>query len=143
MKLILLLAALSSFASPSGAAEESASPAHAMLYHVVSLKFKESASPAQIAEVETAFAGLKEKVPGIASLHWGTNVSPEQHSHGYTHCFVLTFPGEKERDAYLIHPAPQGLWGIAWSRAWGGYGHRLRGQAVKSGGLAGRHHIRR
>jgi hypothetical protein len=31
-------------------------------------------------------------------------VSPEKHDKGFTHCFVLTFAGEKERDAYLIHP---------------------------------------
>jgi len=76
-----------------------------MLYHVVSFKFKESATKDQIKEVEDAFAALKKKVPGIASLHWGTNVSPEQRNHGFTHCFVLTFGSEADRDAYLVHPA--------------------------------------
>ena len=74
------------------------------LYHVVSLKFKSSATPEQIKAVEIAFAGLKEKIPGITSLQWGTNVSPEKHDKGFTHCFVLTFATEKDRDAYLPHP---------------------------------------
>jgi hypothetical protein len=73
------------------------------LYHVVSLKFKPAATTEQIGLVEQSFAGLKEKVPGIASLTWGTNVSPEKHAKGFTHCFVLTFASEKDRDAYLVH----------------------------------------
>ena len=73
------------------------------LYHVVSLKFKEGATPEQIKAVEEAFAALKTKIPGITSLHWGTNVSPEKHDKGFTHCFVLTFAAEKDRDAYLVH----------------------------------------
>jgi hypothetical protein len=75
------------------------------LYHVVSLKFKKSATKEQIKAVEDAFVGLKEKVPGITSLTWGTNVSPEKHDKGFTHCFVLSFASDKDRDAYLPHPA--------------------------------------
>ena len=74
------------------------------LYHVVSLKFKENATREQIKAVEDAFVGLKQKIPGIASVTWGTNVSPEKHDKGFTHCFVLTFASEKDRDAYLPHP---------------------------------------
>jgi len=47
---------------------------------------------------------LKEKVPGIESLKWGTNVSKEQKNKGFTHCFLLTFKSDKERDVYLEHP---------------------------------------
>jgi hypothetical protein len=74
------------------------------LYHVVSIKFKADARPDQIKAVEEAFAALKTKVPGITSLHWGTNVSPENRNKGYTHCFVLTFSSDKDRDTYLSHP---------------------------------------
>src|SRR5688500_11884965 len=105
---VLLAAFLS---APSSAAEPAAgrdkpkdAEAKGALYHVVSLKFKGSATKEQIKAVEDAFRGLKGKVPGITSLKWGTNVSPEKLDKGYTHCFVLTFPGEKERDAYLVHP---------------------------------------
>ena len=74
------------------------------LFHVVSLKFKPGATPEQIGLVEKSFEGLKQKIPGITSLKWGTNVSPEKHDKGFTHCFVLTFGTEKERDVYLVHP---------------------------------------
>jgi hypothetical protein len=74
------------------------------IHHVVCFKFKGTASPQDIKQVEEAFAALKEKVPGIDSLKWGTNVSKEQRNKGFTHCFVLTFKSEKERDVYLDHP---------------------------------------
>ena len=77
----------------------------AKLFHVVSLKFKPSATKEQIKAVEDAFVALKEKIPGVTSLDWGTNVSPEKHDKGFTHCFVLSFASEKDRDAYLPHPA--------------------------------------
>ena len=90
---------ISSFAAP---AEKTAKAGK--LFHVVSLKFKEGADADRIKEVEKAFVALKEKIPGITSLHWGTNVSPEKRNKGFTHCFVLTFDSEKDRDSYLVHP---------------------------------------
>ena len=53
--------------------------------------------------MEVAFRELKTKIPGITSLEWGTNVSPEKHDKGFTHCFILTFASDKDRDAYLVH----------------------------------------
>jgi hypothetical protein len=85
-------------------AQEGGKNAKRTLYHVVSLKFKPDATPEQIKAVETAFAQLKDKIPGITSLNWGTNVSPEKRDKGFTHCFILTFASEKDRDAYLPHP---------------------------------------
>ena len=76
-----------------------------VLYHVVSLKFKEGTTAEQIKEVDEAFAGLKSKIPTIVSLHWGDNISPEKRDHGFTQCFVATFSSEKDRDAYLVDPA--------------------------------------
>ncbi len=75
------------------------------LRHVVCLKFKDSATPDEIKKVEAAFRELKNKIPQIASLEWGINNSPEGKNKGLTHCFVLTFKSEKDRDAYLPHPA--------------------------------------
>jgi len=54
--------------------------------------------------VEAAFQGLKKQIPQIASFEWGTNVSKEKHDKGFTHCFILTFKSEKDRDAYIEHP---------------------------------------
>lgn len=77
------------------------------LRHVVSFQFKESATPAQIQKVVADFRDLKIKIPTIVSFECGTNVSPEKLNKGFTHCFVLTFKSEKDRDAYLVHPAHQ------------------------------------
>ena len=83
-----------------------ASNAHAAgkLMHVVAFKFKSSASSEDIKKVEVAFEKLKQKIPQVVTLEWGTNVSPEQRNKGFTHCFVLSFKDDKDRDAYLEHP---------------------------------------
>jgi hypothetical protein len=75
----------------------------AKLFHVVSFKFKDNADPAQVKKVEEAFRALKGKIKEIQTIHWGTNNSPEKLNKGYTHCWVLTFNSEKDRDAYLVH----------------------------------------
>ena len=74
------------------------------LQHVVSFKFKDSATKEQIKEVEDAFRGLKGKIKEIKALEWGTNVSPEKHDKGFTHCWILSFSSDKDRDTYLHHP---------------------------------------
>jgi hypothetical protein len=102
--LVLSLATVSSSTPAARAADGGAKEGKKVLYHVVCLKFKPEAKPEQIKAAETAFAALKEKIPGITSLNWGTNVSPEHKNKGFTHCFVVTFATEKDRDAYLPHP---------------------------------------
>ncbi len=74
------------------------------LHHVVCLKFKSSATPQDIKQVEDAFRALKQKIPEIDTLKWGTNISPEKRDKGFTHCFILTFKTVKDRDTYLEHP---------------------------------------
>ncbi len=108
---VLLAAALVASAAvvstPARAADAKAEPAKeksGVLYHVVSLKFKKGATPEQIKGVEEAFQSLKAKIPEIKTIAWGTNVSPEKLDKGFTHCFVLAFATEKDRDAYLVHP---------------------------------------
>lgn len=77
------------------------------LQHVVTFKFKEGTTPEQIREVENAFRALKRKIPQIAGFEYGTNCSPEVLNKGFTHCFVLTFKSDKDRDDYLPHPDHQ------------------------------------
>src|ERR1043166_6379801 len=60
----LLMAGLTSHAQAAG-----------KLHHVVCFKFKSSASPQDIKQVTDAFMALKDKIPGIENLKWGTNVS--------------------------------------------------------------------
>jgi hypothetical protein len=76
-----------------------------MLRHVVLFKFKADTSKEQIAEVVKAFGELPKKIDGISGFEWGTDVSPEMRSEGFTHCFIVTFPDAKARDAYLPHAA--------------------------------------
>jgi len=76
-----------------------------VLRHVVLFKFKETTSLADKKKIEDAFRALPAKISEIRNFEWGTNVSVENLSQGFTDCFVLTFSSEKDRDTYLVHPA--------------------------------------
>jgi len=75
------------------------------LRHVVSFKFKPTATGDDIGRVQVEFAALKSRISEIKSLEFGTNISPEKLDRGHTHCFIVTFSSEADRDAYLVHPA--------------------------------------
>jgi Stress responsive A/B Barrel Domain len=98
MKILAALASLALFTMNTLAAD-------GPVWHVVHFKFKADATPAQIANVEKGFAALKGKISEMQTLEWGTDISPEKLSDGFTHCWILTFKNEKDRDAYLVHPA--------------------------------------
>ena len=74
------------------------------LQHVVSFKFKAAAAAADINKVEAAFEALKQKIPEVMALEWGTNVSKEKKDKGFTHCFILSFKSEKDLETYIAHP---------------------------------------
>lgn len=78
-----------------------------LLRHVVLFKFKADATPEQIDRVVAGFRELPGKIKEIHSFEWGTDNSPEKLSKGHTHCFLVTFRSEGDRDAYLPHPAHQ------------------------------------
>ena len=78
-----------------------------VLRHVVLFKFKEEATEQQINAIVKGFGELPKKISEIHDYEWGVNNSPEDHAHGYTHCFLVTFKSEADRDAYLPHPAHQ------------------------------------
>lgn len=82
-------------------------PASGPLRHVVLFKFKSDATAAQIKAIEEAFAELPKKIDSIQAYEWGTDVSPEMRSQGFTHCFLVTFRNAEGRDAYLPHAAHQ------------------------------------
>jgi hypothetical protein len=75
-----------------------------VLRHVVLFKFKDGTTAEQIKTVEDAFRALPSKIKTIHGFEWGTDVSPEKLSQGFTHCFLLTFLSQADRDAYLPHP---------------------------------------
>ncbi len=84
-------------------ADDEAGPAQ-VVRHVVMFKFKDDAKPEDIRKVEAAFCALSGKIDVIRGMEWGTDVSPEGLSQGFTHCFFLTFDNAADRDAYLVHP---------------------------------------
>ncbi|HEX9152950.1 MAG TPA: Dabb family protein [Flavobacterium sp.] len=75
-----------------------------VLRHVVMFGWKEGTDAAYITKIVTALGNLQYKIPMIKAFEWGVNNSPENLNNGLTHCFVLTFNSESDRDAYLIHP---------------------------------------
>lgn len=76
----------------------------ALLRHVVLFKFKDTATKAQIENVENAFAALPSKITTIQDFEWGLNNSPENLDKGFTHCFFVSFASEEDRAIYLPHP---------------------------------------
>ncbi len=76
-----------------------------LLRHVVLFAFKPTATRAEIAKIEAAFAALPAQIREVRGFEWGTNVSPENLANGFTHCFVVTFADAVGRDVYLPHPA--------------------------------------
>ena len=84
-----------------GTPEES--PLENPLRHAVFFKFKDDASGDDVTKIEEAFAELPSKIDVIKSFEWGKNNSPERHSHGFTHCFLVTFADDAGRAAYLPH----------------------------------------
>jgi len=103
--LLALLGALLAISLLALAADKDNDTPKMRLRHVVALKFKDSATKEQIRHVEDAFAALETRIPAVNSLKWGTNISPEKLNKGFTHCFLLTFKSDQNRDDYLVHPA--------------------------------------
>lgn len=75
------------------------------LRHVVLFGWKEKADTAAISKAVTAFGKLPGQIKTIKKFEWGTNNSPEKLNNGLTHCFLLSFASEKDRDDYLVHPS--------------------------------------
>ena len=73
--------------------------------HAVFFKFKDSATPAQIKEIEDGFRALPSKIDVVTGFEWGTNVSPENLNDGFTHCFFVTFKDKAGIEIYIPHPA--------------------------------------
>lgn len=102
-----LLTAILCLLLTSAHAQSSTQKNEQVLRHVVMFKFKDSSSPDDIKKVENAFRDLKNKIKVIKDFEWGTNNSPEGLNQGLTHCFLVTFASEKDREIYLPHPDHQ------------------------------------
>jgi hypothetical protein len=75
--------------------------------HIVLLKFKDAAPAAEVKKIEDAFAALKGQIELVKGFEWGTNVSPEGLSQGFTHIYFVTFASKADLEKYLPHPAHQ------------------------------------
>jgi len=79
-----------------------------VLRHSVIFKFKDESSEAEVNEINEAFLALPKAIPVIKDFEWGINDSPENFHQDFTHCYLLTFESEEDRDSvYTPHPAHQ------------------------------------
>ena len=100
-----ILTAVAAGCSTSGGGDCCGGSSRGVVRHVVLFKFKDGTSSEKVQAIVAKFRDLKAKIPQIQDFEWGTNVSPENHAQGFTHCFLLTFRDAAGRDAYLPHPA--------------------------------------
>ncbi len=75
-----------------------------MIVHLVLLKIRTDVPDDRVRDVFEAIGGLREKIDGIESFHWGPYSSHEGLNRGFTHGFSMTFTDAAARDAYLPHP---------------------------------------
>ena len=82
-----------------------APPRRGSLRHMVLYSFTPDTPEQERLTRVGGFAELVSEIRTIRSYEWGQNNSHEGKSHEFTHMFCLTFDSERERDAYLPHPA--------------------------------------
>ncbi len=73
--------------------------------HVVLFEFNDGTPESTLGAIEAAFRALCAELPFVRGFEWGRNSSPENLNDGFTHCFIVSFANEQDRDAYLPHPA--------------------------------------
>lgn len=79
-----------------------------LLRHVVIFKFKDEASEEDVDRLNESFNALAAAIPVVKKFEWGINDSPEDLHQDFTHCYLLTFASEEDRDSvYTPHPQHQ------------------------------------
>lgn len=79
-----------------------------LLRHVVLFKFKDDAPTEEVEKLNQSFNALPKAIPEIQDFEWGINDSPENFHQDFTHCYVVTFKSEDDRDSiYTPHPNHQ------------------------------------
>lgn len=74
------------------------------LRHIVLFSFVKDTNETILDNVIQSFHQLEKLIDCVESIESGTNCSPENLNKGLTHCFLVTFKDEKDRDEYLVHP---------------------------------------
>ena len=75
-----------------------------MIRHVALFEFKEGLAEERVAELMNTFHTFLKTIPGLRSVSWGRNNSPEGLDRGFLHGFVMDIDDAGARDAYLNHP---------------------------------------
>lgn len=79
-----------------------------VLRHVVIFKFNDDASAGDVERLNQSFNALATAIPVVKDFEWGINDSPENLHQDFTHCYLLTFASEEDRDSvYTPHPEHQ------------------------------------
>lgn len=80
--------------------------AEKQVHHMVMFTWKDGTSAEQAATIEKALTGLKAKVPGIVSLTYGKQTSPEDAAkkRGFQYGLSVVFANAAARDVYITHP---------------------------------------
>ncbi len=75
-----------------------------LMRHVVLFKFTEETKEGVVKGLVEDFQQLEQKISEVISIESGMNESPEGLNKGMTHCFIVTFRTDSDRDMYLVHP---------------------------------------
>ena len=79
-----------------------------LLRHVVIFKFRDESSSEDVERLNQSFNALADSISVIKDFEWGINDSPEDFHQDFTHCYLLTFASEEDRDSiYTPHPHHQ------------------------------------
>lgn len=79
--------------------------AEKQVHHMVMFTWKDGTTAEQATAIEKALTGLKAKVPGIVSLTYGKQNSPEDAAkkHGFQYGLSVVFANAAARDGYITH----------------------------------------
>jgi hypothetical protein len=73
-----------------------------VILHVVLLRFRETASPVQVADARRALLAMRGEVPGVVDVSFGPNLAVS--STEWPHVLVVTLEDFVSVERYLAHP---------------------------------------
>ena len=79
-------------------------PKAKQLRHVVAFRFKPDVTLAQMQQATRDFQALPHKIPQILAFEGGPDVSFQQKSGKFTHCFIVTVSNQEALALYGEHP---------------------------------------
>lgn len=78
-----------------------------LIKHIVFLKIKEGINEERVKKCLDTITDLKDTIPGIISIDYGKDNSPEKKNKGYQYAFTVYFKDAASRDSYISHPDHQ------------------------------------